>query len=213
MDHKQDIGKLFKEKLGDATKQPKMELWDEIEVSLDKRDRKRRGFFMFWISTGTAAVLLLLFSLFPSSSLEETTKNTTENEVLIPSENLPVFENDNNLNSEKNNLTLYTDSIQIVNSEENANDKEILIPKENEAVIKRNTNTSSSEKDPFMDDSVTVKTTYHYYNGATKEMLETTDKSVIDSLLKNTIVSPDSLTVVETKMANPMKKDSLNPFE
>jgi len=214
MDHKKDIGSLFKQKLDGAAKEPNAELWDKIEVSLDKRDRKRRGFFFFWLGTGTAAIILLLLYLNSSTSeMEDLDSAIPKTE--IATETVTEGSTTSEFNTEKNNAILINDSIDgnrmgeleqkelndLISSEDN-----LVTPKRNST----NQNKGTKEKDPFMDDSVTIKTTYHYYNGDTKQMLETEDKNVIDSLLERTNINIDSLKVVKTKIIIPRKADSLN---
>jgi hypothetical protein len=209
MDHKKDIGTLLKQKLDGAVKEPNAGLWDKIEGSLDKRDRKRRSFFFFWVGTGTTAIILLLLYL------NSATSEGNDLELAVPKAEITTKPGDNvsatsDFNSEKNNAILPSDSIagdrmseleqkklnNLISSEDNSE-----IPNKNKVI---------KGLDPFMDDSVTIKTTYHYYNGDTKQMLETTDKSVIDSLLERTQINIDSLKVVETKILIPRKGDSIN---
>ena len=118
------------------------------------------------------------------------------------------------LNSEKNKATIITDSGATTTTKKIGQNEQndFVISEDNSRTLKTNTSKQNKviEKDPFEDDSVTIKTTYHYYNGDTKEMLETTDKSVIDSLLERTKINIDSLKVVETKILSPRKRDSLN---
>jgi len=214
MDHKKDIGSLFKQKLDGAAKEPNAELWDKIEVSLDKRDRKRRGFFFFWLGTGTAAIILLLLYLNSSTSeMEDLDSAIPKTE--IATETVSEGSTTSEFNTEKTNAILINDSIdgnrmdELRQKELNdliSSEDDLITPKRNSA----NQNKRNKEKDPFMDDSVTIKTTYHYYNGDTKQMLETTDKSVIDSLLERTNINIDSLKVVKTKILIPRKGDSLN---
>ena len=215
MSPKKDIGMLFKQKLAGAAKEPNAALWDKIEVSLDKRDRKKRGFILFWLGTGTAVAITLLL-LFLWTTSEETSSDSLENPTNQSSEtsssSSEVFE----VFSDKNNTTTKADALPGNNSETNENDGSNLRgseEKNNLTPIKSKSNAIKNQKnkDPFFDDSVTVRTTYQYYNGATKELIETTDKRVIDSLLKYTKINKDSLRVVETKIANPNKKDSLSP--
>jgi len=214
MDHKKDIGSLFKQKLDDATKEPNAELWDKIEVSLDKRDRKRRGFFFFWLGTGTAAIILLLLYL-NSSTSEMEDIDTTITKTEIATETLDEGLTTSEFNTEKNNAIIIKDSTDgnpmVELEQKELND---LISREDSLkTVERNSTKKkkrAKEKDPFMDDSVTIKTTYHYYNGDTKQMLETTDKSIIDSLIERTDINIDSLKVVKTKILIPRKGDSLN---
>jgi len=214
MDHKKDIGSLFKQKLDGAVKEPDTALWDKIEVSLDKRDRKKRGFFFFWVGSGTAAIIFLLLFL-NNSTTENQDTDTVVQKTEVATETLKEIVANSELNSEKNNTIIIADSTaETPLNQGEQNEPNELVSSENKSVsLKTKTakqNNVVQEKDPFKDDSVTIKTTYHYYNGDTKEMLETTDKGVIDSLLERTKINIDSLKVVETKILNPYKKDSLH---
>lgn len=214
MDHKKDIGTLFKQKLDGAAKEPNAGLWDKIEVSLDKRDKKRRGFFFFWVGTGTAAIILLLLYLNSSTSQKEDLQRAIP-ETEMATESLNELSTTSELNSEKNNAIILGDSLtgNVLTEEEQKELNELISAENNSVTSKKNASNQNNiikEKDPFMDDSVTIKTTYHYYNGDTKEMLETNDKNIIDSLLERTKINIDSLRVIETKILIPRKGDSLN---
>jgi len=217
MDSREDIGKLMKERLGDKTKSPADGVWDKIEVSLNNRDRKKRGFLLFWLGTGTGVSIALLL-LFLLSTSEETSSDILEDPIGKSSENASSTSEEFEVISEHSNHTTTTEEITGSTSETTNNPHTKLIgSEENSTDSPVKTNGSGSKnrnnKDPFLDDSVTVKTTYHYYNGATKEIIETTDKRIIDSLLKNNTLTKDSLKIVETKIVNPVKKDSLSPLE
>lgn len=214
MDHKKDIGTLFKQKLDDAAMEPNAELWDKIEVSLDKRDRKRRSFFFFWVGTGTAAIIFFLLYLNNATS-DDQDLNQEIPKIEITTESLGELPITSELNSEKSNTQMIVDTIKgdglSISGTSALND---LNTTENNSVLTKRSSSNQkkkmNEKDPFIDDSVTIKTTYYYYNGATKQMLETTNKNVIDSLLERTKINIDSLKVVETKIINPKKGDSLH---
>ena len=190
MNHKEDIGKLFKQKLDNAAKELDVDLWDKIEATLDRRDRKRRRFFFFWIGTGAATIMMLLLYINSVTSVKQDLiqDNTTNKIATKPLNEVPTI---SELNSEKNNAITILDTTagdslnKFVQKElnESISTENILATPKRSLPYQNN---ETKEKDPFMDDSVTIKTTYHYYNGSTKEMLETTDKSVIDSLLKRT---------------------------
>jgi len=214
MDHKKDIGTLFKQKLEDAAKQPSAELWDKIEVSLGKRDRKRRSFFFFWVGTGTAAIILFLLYL-NSATIDEQNVNQEIPKTEIATETLEELPTTSHLNSDKNDAQMILDIIEgdslSISKTNELND--LNTTKNNSVLTKRNSssqNKKTNEKYPFKDDSVTIKTTYYYYNGDTKQMLETTNKNVIDSLLARTKINIDSLKVIETKIINHKKGDSLH---
>ncbi|MEM7086519.1 MAG: hypothetical protein AAF489_10075 [Bacteroidota bacterium] len=213
MDSNKDIGTVFKQKLEGATKEPNAKLWDKIEVSLDKRDRKKRGFFFFWVGSGTATMILVLLYLNPSIFKKEN-KDQKIPITEIASENMEGAST-SEFKTKKNNTFIVNDSVagERISEFEQNQLNDLNLSEENSLTSQRSSphpNKVNKEKDPFMDDSVTIKTTYHYYNGDTKQMLETTDKSVIDSLLERTNSNIDSLKVVETKILNPRKRDSLD---
>ncbi|MAZ71749.1 MAG: hypothetical protein CMC70_01250 [Flavobacteriaceae bacterium] len=59
MEHKKDIGDLFKNRLENAQKAPKGHLWERLDNSLEERDKKRRRAAWFWY-TGAGILLALL---------------------------------------------------------------------------------------------------------------------------------------------------------
>lgn len=51
MENKKDIGKAISDKLASLDKSPKEQVWSGINAELQKKKRKRIGFFFFWGST------------------------------------------------------------------------------------------------------------------------------------------------------------------
>ena len=63
---------------------------------------------------------------------------------------------------------------------------------------KKQYKTKVKKKNNWLDSVESVKTTYQYYNSATREMVETSDKAVIDSILN-----------IQSKTVLQKEKDSL----
>lgn len=88
MDHKKDIGNLFKDRFQGAEKAPDKNLWDRLDNTLEKRDKKRR--VAAWLWYGSAGLLLILFvsAVFFNNQKAATlnqpvVENTEENKNLL----------------------------------------------------------------------------------------------------------------------------------
>lgn len=214
MEKKEDIGMLLKKRLTEAEKAPDDTLWNRIEDSLDKRDRKRRGVIWFWVGvSGLGLLLIILFTNgFFSSEVDTVGDVSTETEV---SEKLKEQDSESLQNNEytlpvidENEKELEETEKIIANSEEKSTPTSSESEAENSTATK-NTIKKKAKKDPYSDEKVIVETTYHYYNSDTKEAIETTDKSVIDSLMNQAGVLVDSVEITKAKVMPMKKKDSL----
>lgn len=105
MDHKKDIGKLFKERLANAEAEPSSALWSQIEETLNKK-RKRRGFIWLWMS------VLALLTL--ASILYFNTISTNVSEQNRPTETPPVITDIQQINEKQNKIA----TKPIINSKE-----------------------------------------------------------------------------------------------
>ena len=79
MEHRKDIGELFKDRLDDAKKAPKQALWERLDASLNKRDKKRRTAAWFWYGgAGILLALLFLAGVLATSDSKTINENATE---------------------------------------------------------------------------------------------------------------------------------------
>lgn len=80
MENKENIGTLIKSQLENLKKSPDDALWDKINSSLDKRDRRRkRFFFLFFVSF---LIILTLFIINAPKNLF-TNSNQTPNQIVL----------------------------------------------------------------------------------------------------------------------------------
>lgn len=196
MEHKKDIGTLFKEKLQNNETKTKSGLWEKVDTSLTQRAKKRRKAYWSWgIATGiivtTGIVLTIVFS-------ENNNKPTQQANPL-------TIEVENNLNNYKNSTVSKLDSIEndsktdkkatsieidsthkklpetaidnISKSSENSEENISTIEEKKARKLK-----AKHIEKSF--DSFRKKTVYRYYNSHDSTMIETTNKALIDSLTR-----------------------------
>lgn len=84
MEHKKDLGKLFKERLADTEMAPKKSLWPDIEKTLDRK--KRRRFYFIWLAS-LLGVLLVGLILLVQVFKKEPVKNFEDDIFQIAPEN------------------------------------------------------------------------------------------------------------------------------
>ncbi|MEL6812081.1 MAG: hypothetical protein AAFP76_12175 [Bacteroidota bacterium] len=214
MEQKEDIGNILKEKLGAAQSSPKSGLWDRIENSLDKKDRKRRGFFFLWF-TGGAGVILLLLLLWSRGTTNRNQDSHSEEQKELITLNTDTLTTQPE--SQKDQIVSYRE-LEILNDSLNE-----ILEKKVDSVLKSQGTSLQEIKEipPFSWDSVeagmgsetgeylSVKTTYEYYNSETGEFIETADKTIIDSLLQSSNIKLDSVMPKENREELLKKKDSL----
>ncbi len=193
MEHKKDIGTLFKEKLQNNETKTKSGLWEKVDASLTQRAKKRRKAYWSWgIATGiivtTGIVLTIVFS-------ENNNKPTQQSNPL-------TIEVENNLNNYKNSTVSKLDSsendsktdkkatsIEIDSTHKKLPETAIDNISENS---EENISTIEEKKARKLKakhieksfDSFRKKTVYRYYNSHDSTMIETTNKTLIDSLTR-----------------------------
>ena len=202
MGQKQDIGKIFENKLDAGKKNPTESLWEKINTSLDEEKRRRKRILFYWLVGGGLSVLLGSFLLFgseiftPQNSKTPQQHNSLEQKLFTDSA------------SEKEDMDApFTISkVDSLNVEKNKERKlsKIEIFK-NDSIVGNNENPSTpnskrkiqkgsaNQKGSFENYSVSKK--YYYYNSRTGTQIETTDKSEIDSLVSEQYKTIDSVAI------------------
>jgi len=207
MEHKKDIGTLFKEKLQNKETKTKSGLWEKIDVSLTQRAKKRRKAYWSWgIATGvliiTGIVLTIVFSENNNKPTQQSNPLTTEVENNLNNYKksavwkLDSIENDSKTG--KKTTSIEIDSTQKILPETTTDNisKNSENSEENTSTIEekksRKLNTKSVEKG-F--DSFRKKTVYRYYNSQDSTIIETANRTLIDSLinLEQTEKTSDSI--------------------
>jgi len=212
MEFNKDIGTRIKDRLSDAEVPLDGALWNRIEGSLEDRDRRRRNLMILWFTGGAVAVLLFMLLLKDSGPAELNSEPSMDNEDLIITKVDSILES-GEFNSEK---TITFQQIESYMTDSlNVQTKNVLdAPKIDSNGKGENLDTSTklgdvNIQDLFSQENSTTKTVYHYYNSETKEVFETTDKNIIDSLIDHGNKETDSVQVYETRYQNLKKKDSM----
>lgn len=80
MENKKDVGTFFKSKLDEAQKTPSDSLWDKINDSLDKKEKKQKRRFLLLFPTITVLGVLgfIIFQETDNASIHETEKFSVE---------------------------------------------------------------------------------------------------------------------------------------
>ena len=177
MEHnKKDIGTLFQKKLQQKDIKLNSSAWKKIETSLIKRKRKRQiRFWLFGIGILLVISSVLIFN-FPFSEKKQV--DNTNNPVATPI--LPSSQKENKnekiveLNKTSLNKEMVTKSIDTTFQD---------TAKTNKKTSKKgNTSKKKFSKSNF--NNFEKKTVYKYYNSKDSTIIETTNKALIDSLIK-----------------------------
>ncbi|MEM7187715.1 MAG: hypothetical protein AAF466_13765 [Bacteroidota bacterium] len=212
MEHKKDIGSRIEHRLKDANTPLETGLWERIEGSLDRRDRRKRTMLLLWISGGAAAILLflLLLNTFGHDTMEPDEAFEME-EVLVST--VDSILSDSESGSEKpltySQLEQELGDSSPSTTEVKENEQPDHALKDRAKETKQIVTGTSKRSNKFPEEEMTVKTVYHYYNSATNEVIETTDKAIIDSLIEHGNKESDSVQIIETRTEHMKKKDSL----
>jgi len=213
MEDKKDIGELIEQRLSDADVPLENGLWDRIEGSLEDRDRRKRNILLLWLSGGAVAILLFLLLLNAMGNSDLDPEDAIENEELLVTQIDSILQT-SELNSEK---TITYKDIESFVKDSIGEDNVTQGEGQNLSTTGKKTNPDNlgepgdtRNRKVFTGEGVTIKTVYHYYNSATNEVFETTDKQVIDSLIDNGNKETDSIQVIETRIQTMKKKDSLS---
>ncbi|MAO08763.1 MAG: hypothetical protein CL596_08640 [Alteromonas sp.] len=216
MDRKEDIGKLFEEKLQQGNASPQTTSWDTLKDSLDEKDRKKKKRLFFLWLTGASTALLLLYLLAASVS-KKNSPNSLQEDITVweldslsnKTDSTPTYREteevfkivtkDRLKSSEKGGSPSATESAvsetsdnKKKSSEESLKDATNTTLKE-EVSEKKTSGTQKSDHTLWTEKSDQVKTKYYYYNDSTKQNMVIEDPKVIDSILKNTQKTKDSI--------------------
>jgi hypothetical protein len=205
MAEKKDIGELFENKLSEGVKTPQDSLWGKINTSLNKELRRKKRVILFW-TLGTGLSLALIFFIifnYEAKTLDvnKTDSNSKENtstilkkesslENVYPNENLQNDQLNNQVPSEKNSedLKKITFGDSLITAKKNSKVPEKNLSGEDGSKQKMsNEKNSVPSKKNTVDESFSVTKKYYYYNSKNKNQIITTNKSVIDSLVNDTL--------------------------
>ncbi|WP_405207970.1 hypothetical protein [Aquimarina sp. LLG6339-5] len=105
MDNGKDIGKVFKEHLGDFNKSPENVIWKDLEAELDKTNTSKRFYWLRII--GIAALFIMIITTGVFTFIESSNKNKPSYTDIFTrqNENENCNEIDNNHNEEITNNT------------------------------------------------------------------------------------------------------------
>lgn len=197
MQTNKDLGNQIKNIFEGAEKSPDNSLWEKVNETLDKKADKRKRFLYFKLLAGIFLLGVLALLLLPEKNIFK-----TDDENLNHIENLKSEEGKNDsrqnltnkdvlTNLEVNNLIKnYKDSLnnlKVVNIVTVAESATYNLDKNNSQTV------SIKKKKPNSLDDFNVKSTYYYYNSETNKHLQTHDKAVIDSLVKDSAKLKDSI--------------------
>ncbi len=190
MEKENDIGTFFQDKLASGSKSPNDELWMRIEDTLDKEDKQRKGFFIFWLTAiGIPILLTAAWLIFIPVN-----NHNPENKKIDP----PVILNDHTMENENREIdkseTKDTISISIPSALEVSGSKEV-VEKTKTDITSKSSRSDSKNPEVKPNDGYTVKSTYHYFNSESGEQVETSDKAKIDSLMNRKEMVSDSLLI------------------
>ncbi|WP_432411673.1 hypothetical protein [Rasiella sp. SM2506] len=222
MEHKKDIGDLLKDRLNNAQKAPSKTLWERLDNSLDKREKKRRSIIWFWYGgAGVFLALLLLAGVLATPSSTSLDGNTSE---ISTEENRTKMNNktETEIKTSLNNKVVTQDGTEIIVSNEGTNittpdtsgaDTTTPVSKATQKIVDK-TNTTPS-KAPVTEDGFTVITTHEYYNSDLDTTTTSHNKQKIDSLVaanRRVMASKDSIArkrATDSIKLNEARKDSI----
>jgi hypothetical protein len=213
MEHKEDIGKLIEKRLTEAKQTPKENIWDKINASLDKEMKRKKRVLFLW-TTGMSSLLLVLLLIYFTKPTFFNNLNTINDSPVInnTSSERNTLKTDNSIEDdlttnvdeadslkatienlkEDDNTNITTDSYTVLKgskNELNITSEEIKTKRKDKLqnTEKQTTilsKTKYSPKEEIIDNGYTIDTNYRYYNSKNNETIITTDKKIIDSLLK-----------------------------
>ena len=209
MGQKQDIGKLFEDKLNSGTKKPSKNLWEKINTSLDVEKRRKKRIVYYWLIAGGIVGLLGVFLIM---SKENLFLKTSEQNNISPLKKQSTIYSETTLEEvvkAKPNLILTNDTLLVLDEDVEMLSKIIVANKESQ-LLDENTKQSNSQthknanpksRRKTFDESYKVSKKYYYYNSKDGKQLVTTNKEEIDSLISERHKSNDSLSNLKTDHA------------
>ena len=151
MENRKDIGKAFNKKLSALDKVPSEKIWGNIHEELEKKKKRRIGFFLFW--SGAIGLFLLgtfgAYYLYNQNSDSKDFPHHNATDVTVVggqknSSNKDNLTNENNHNLENENVVNAEKSINNENS--NNNEKASINEKSTENIESANKNNSKTTK-------------------------------------------------------------------
>lgn len=141
MENRKDIGKAFNEKLNVLDKAPSEKVWSNIHQELEKKKKRRIGFFFFW--TGAMVLFLLgtfgTYCFFNQNSNSKDLPNHNANDVTV----VGVQKNSSN-----------TDNLTIGNNQNQVNEN---MAKDESSVNENNVNSTKDIESANKNNSKTIK--------------------------------------------------------
>lgn len=227
MKNNEDIGALFEKKLHGVERTPSESLWDRVDATLNKKNKRRKRIFWYWMGGATFLLIFALlyavvpFSMINDNSEKQTIELTTDSDVQKKaSEEEPTRNEKSDVElkpidegNSKENLTTETASKELLSEKNRMKENSSENEKTGTPIKKRKATSSEKNRsnNKMADDGYEVKTNYYYYNGENDEHIKTSDKNTIDSLLNNTENQIDEVGLDKNNLLEVVKKrDSLN---
>ncbi|GEQ87020.1 hypothetical protein ULMS_25280 [Patiriisocius marinistellae] len=223
MKTEKEIGIALEKKLQGAHRSPSPDMWEKINGSLDKKDRRRKIAFWLW---GAGILIIALTTLYVATS-----NNDTQNKIVTIQE-IDNNQTKTNASEIKNtqeittNETLKQENVtpkgsketdgKTINSTPNKMKQEVNISakestlKISEDKVKSATQNHKKTKERVTDEQYKVTKSYRYYNSKTKEEIVTENKKMMDSVIEKNMQlqkSLDSIKKLNAKIEK--KKDSI----
>ena len=129
MNEHKNIDRFFQEKLKNLEASPSPKVWTEIAANL--KNKKRKVFPIWWLSSGIAAVLILSVFIYPLIS------NSTEKNPFLKEPSF-IVQPTINFKKPRQEKTLLDQKIEIVSTENNPITSPITLVKEPQKNIKNN---------------------------------------------------------------------------
>ncbi len=177
MEEKKNIDRLFQERFKDFESMPDEHVWQQIETSLDKKRKKRRGLIPLWLRYGGIAATIVLLvavgynSLSDENPPQEVIVEQTEADELPTNENAARSEN----STDEHVLRDASDSNSAIADEKTSDTPEELSAESRNASLDDKDNARNTR-----DALVTNNTAADGENNSTK-----TDRSKADVLSNN----------------------------
>ena len=199
MGQKQDIGKLFENKLGEGKKNPTESLWEKINTSLEEERRKRKRTLIYWLMGGGLLVVFGSFLFFGSENFES---QNSERPQRLDSLEQKLF-TDSVSKEQSTDSTFIISKVDSMNFDKNKeqNFSKIEVFKKDSLVSNTENSSTTSSKRKIQKSSAnqkglyenySVSKKYYYYNSRTGTQIETANKSEIDSLVSEQYRTVDS---------------------
>jgi len=203
MEHKKEIGELFKDKLSTGKKKPSLNLWEKINSTLEaEKLRKKRLLYRWLVGTGLVGALLLFLALNNESPVQKNSEKQ-QNEVPLTNHSNNSIESFTEKAKEDNDAkqsfeTSEVEPLMVTNENENENEKPANIKSKIQHHHSEKNSKNNNSVGTF-DESLIVTKNYHYYDSRSNKTLVTQNKSFIDSIIN---VQSKSLDSVKAPKAN-----------